>query len=106
MLLCPVGPTAALKHDHSEPMVGRNMLVNGEERSYLETSYWSNLIIISDLPSTVVPIGFLKSSLLPVGIQIVAPFLQDLTSIEVGKMLENLHSKCRCEAPPGSKHRQ
>jgi len=52
---------------------------------------WAGLIIFVDLPSTVVPVGRDKDGL-PVGVQIVGPAWQDLTTIEVGKMMERCGS--------------
>lgn len=103
-ILCPVAPTAALKHDHTEPMMGREMLVNGKRRMYVETLAYAATIIIADLPATVVPIGFVEDDgyRLPVGVQIVCPLLQDLTAIEVGKMLERSHERFRSTPPPAA----
>ena len=50
-----------------------------------------------DLPVTVVPTGRTEKNL-PVGVQIVGPAWQDLTTIEVGKMMERLG--CAYVPPP------
>lgn len=63
-------------------------------------SFWPALPILADLPVTVVPVGRTKDGL-PCGVQIVGSFFQDLTTIEVGKMLEQLHPPSRYEVPPG-----
>jgi amidase len=94
VLLCPVTPTAAIKIDESGGLPGmatRTMVINGQERNYMDNIRWAGLTIIADLPATVVPIGVLESSGLPVGVQIVAPAWQDKTAIEVGRMLEKVH---------------
>jgi len=74
-------------------MENRKFQVNGKDIPYMKLFEWASLTIIADLPSTVVPIGFDSKSGLPCGVQIVAPFMHDLTSIEVGKMLEKHHVK-------------
>ncbi len=50
------------------------------------------------LPATVVPVG-LTTSGLPVGIQIVGPYLHDLTTIDVGRYLTDVIGGC--PRPPG-----
>ena len=62
---------------------------------------WAGLTIVADLPVTVVPIGVLPSSGLPVGLQIVAPEWHDLQAIEVGKMIELVHPGAGTRTPPG-----
>jgi len=93
VLLCPVASCLAFPHDHSSPMENRKFQVNGKDLPYMKLFEWSSLPIIADLPATVVPIGLDSKSGLPCGVQIVAPFMHDLTSIEVGKMLEMHHVK-------------
>ena len=98
VLFCPIMPTGAFKHknDHdyrSEKGMNRTWKVNGKERNYWRTgTIWAGLIIVSDLPSTVVPVGFDKNNM-PFGMQIVSDRYKDLQTIEVGKMLENLGFK-------------
>ena len=48
---------------------------------------WAGLIIIADLPVTVVPIGVLSSGL-PVGVQILAPALDEATMFRAAAVLE------------------
>ena len=55
------------------------------------------MTIFVDLPVTVVPVGRTSRNL-PVGVQIVGPAWQDLTTIEVGKMMERLG--CAYIPPP------
>lgn len=87
-LLCPVGPVAAQPLS-DEDVVSRTMIVNGEKRSANDLIRWPGLIGVSYLPSTVVPVGRTPGGL-PVGIQVVAPFLGDRTSLRVAKRLEEL----------------
>lgn len=104
VMLCPVAPCAALKIDESGGLAGmasRKITVNGKERDYMQCIRWAGLPIIADLPVTVVPIGVLPSSGLPVGVQIVAREWHDRTAIEVGRILERVHSECGTRIPPG-----
>jgi len=88
VLLCPVMPMTAFKHDH-RPMPDRRIHINGIETDLTGTIQWAGLIIFADLPSTVVPVGR-DASGMPCGMQVVSSHWQDLQTIEVGKMLERL----------------
>lgn len=80
VLLCPNVQTTAFPHDHSEPMQARHLTVNGEPRDYFEHVVWAGLATVSYLPATVAPVGQAADGL-PVGIQIIGPYLEDRTTI-------------------------
>ena len=86
LLITPMMPTAAFKHDH-RPFGERTILVNNEERPYFEQVFWAGLTGVSYLPSTVVPTG-LNGAGLPIGVQIVGPEYGDLISIGAAQLLE------------------
>ncbi|HJV50716.1 MAG TPA: amidase [Noviherbaspirillum sp.] len=86
VLLCPVAPGAALAHDHSEPMHARTILIDGKPQSYLRTMDWAGVIGVAHLPATVAPVGQTPGGL-PVGIQIVGPYLEDRTPIAFAQRL-------------------
>ena len=71
VLLCPVMLTPAFVQDQSE-FSSRRLLVNGEDRSYMENIEWPGVITMALLPSTVIPVGRTAAGL-PVGVQIVGP---------------------------------
>jgi amidase len=79
VLLCPVMLTPAFPHDTSEFGI-RSVVVNGEPRPYLEQIQWPGLITMALLPSTVIPVGRTAAGL-PVGVQIVGPYLEDRTPL-------------------------
>jgi amidase len=87
-LLCPVGPVAAQPLSDQD-LMSRTMMVNGLERPANDLIRWPGLIGVAYLPSTVVPVGRTSSGL-PVGIQIVGPYLGDLTALRVAERLEAL----------------
>ncbi len=89
VLLCPVMPVAAFPHDHRDDMMARTLTVDGETRPYLSLISWTGLIGVLGLPSAVVPIGRTAAGL-PVGIQIVSPYLHDRRSIRVAQLLRDL----------------
>jgi amidase len=86
VLLCPVTQTAAIAHDHSQPVNERRIKVNGIERAYFDQLDWVGVIGVAYLPSTVAPVGWTAAGL-PVGMQIVGPYLDDKTTIAFAKAL-------------------
>jgi amidase len=98
VLLCPVLPVPAIPHDLAEPMLLRQVKVNGEIRPYVDQVAWMGLIGVVHLPATVAPVGRTPEGL-PVGIQIVAPHLEDHTSIEFARLLRS--EVGGYEPPPG-----
>jgi amidase len=79
VLLCPVILTPTFVQDASE-FTSRTIVVNGETRSYVEHIQWPGLISMALLPSTVIPVGRTAGGL-PVGVQIVGPYLEDRTPL-------------------------
>jgi amidase len=89
LLLCPVVSVTAFDHDHSE-FFSRTLTVNGIEKSYFDALIpWAGLIGVVYLPSTVVPVGTAQNGL-PVGMQIVGPYLGDLTCIHFAELMEDV----------------
>ena len=85
ILLCPTVPTTAIRHDHSN-INRRTITVNGETRDYWDQIVWSGMASMAGLPATVAPVG-LASDGLPVGIQIVGPYLHDRSTIDFARRL-------------------
>ena len=88
-LLLPVLPTAAIPHDHSEPMAARTFSCDGVERPYFDRFSWVGLTGLVYLPATVLPVGTTREGL-PVGIQITGPFLEDRTPLSLARHLEQV----------------
>ena len=88
-LLMPVAVVPAIPHDHSEPLADRTIQTEGGSRPYLDMFGWMGLATVAYLPATVVPVGRTPSGL-PVGIQIVGPFLEDRTTLAVARCIEEL----------------
>jgi amidase len=89
VFLCPIVMTAAFAHDHSPDLQARHLTVNGVRRGYLEAIGWAGLIGNVRLPATVVPVGRTRAGL-PIGMQVVGPYLEDRTCIEVARHLFKL----------------
>lgn len=88
-LLMPVAVVPAIPHDHSEPLARREIPTNGGSRPYLDMFGWVGLATVAYLPATVVPVGRTTGGL-PVGIQIVGPYLEDRTTLAVARCIEEL----------------
>jgi amidase len=67
----------------------RRIRVNGEERPYLENVAWPGLVTMAWLPSTVIPVGRTAAGL-PVGVQIVGPYLEDRTPLAFARAAERV----------------
>jgi amidase len=85
--LMPTNFVPAFPHDHNPDWFGRVLQTPEGQRRYTDFLFWSSIAIVSGLPATVAPVGFTKSKL-PVGIQILGPWLEDATPIFVAEALE------------------
>lgn len=91
VLLCPVAPAPAFNHVHSPN--GSNwahaVLTDYGGMPYRELLKWNSLIGSAYLPVTVPPVG-LTASGLPVGIQVVAPYLGDRTALAFARCMADV----------------
>jgi amidase len=86
-VICPVMPTPALPHDHSLPQEARRLDIDGRNHDYRDQVAWPGFATLPGLPATAIPIG-LSPDGLPVGIQIVGPWLEDRTPLELAALIE------------------
>lgn len=98
VLLMPITVLPAIAHDHSEPQIQRKITVDGRERAYDEMFAWAGPATAAYLPSTAAPAGRTRAGL-PVGVQIVGPYLEDRTPIDFAGRLSDLIGGF--EPPPG-----
>jgi amidase len=80
LLLCPIMPMPPFPHDHSGTMVDRSVIINGNSRPQIETFAWVGMVGVCYLPSTAIPVGRTSAGL-PVGMQVVGPYLEDRNCI-------------------------
>ncbi len=85
VLICPVTSVPAIPHDHTS-FSARTISVNGEDRPYSDLFGWISMATACYLPATVAPIGPTPEGL-PVGAQIIGPYLEDRTTIEFARLL-------------------
>jgi amidase len=86
VVLCPVTIVPAFPHLQSGLWSDRLMTVNGAPRRYVDIEAWPAIVGAAYLPSTSVPVGAMPDGL-PVGVQVVAPFLHDRRAIRVGELV-------------------
>ena len=96
ILLCPVMPLAAFPHQQHEG--SRLLPMNGELRPYGDAIGWTGLIGAIGLPAAVPPLAR-TATRLPVGMQVVAPYLRDREAVHVAGMIAEVAGGY--EVPPG-----
>jgi amidase len=89
VLLCPAVRVPAFVHDHTD-IQKRVTKFNDHDQPHIDVLLpWAGLTIVSYLPATVAPAGLTRSGL-PVGVQIVGPYLEDRTPIHVAKLMKDV----------------
>ncbi len=89
VLLCPVTMVAAIPHDHEGSPWTRRITVDGASRPYMDLLGWIAGATAYHLPATAAPIGRTASGL-PVGLQIIGPYLEDHTPIDFARRLAEI----------------
>jgi amidase len=85
VLVCPQSAGTAFAHDHSE-IEKRQIEVDGREQPYFQQVFWSGLVSVAQLPSTVFPTGPSRAGL-PIGLQAVGAEYDDFLTIEFARLL-------------------
>ncbi|HEY2776037.1 MAG TPA: amidase [Candidatus Binatia bacterium] len=83
VLLTCVTPVTAVAHDHSD-MPSRTIRVGEATRPYFDLLSWISPATCALLPATVAPVGLARDGM-PVGVQIVGPYLEDRTTIDFAR---------------------
>src|SRR5215831_17884476 len=78
VVVCPSMPTPAFPHDHT-PEFAR--------RIYGDQVAWAGVATLPGLPATAVPVELTDTGL-PVGVQVVGPYLQDRTTLTFAALVE------------------
>jgi amidase len=86
-VICPVMPTPAYPHDHSPEQETRRVNIDGKDYVYPDQLSWPGIATLPGLPATAIPIG-LSPQGLPVGVQIVGPWLEDRTPLKLAELIE------------------
>jgi amidase len=99
-LLCPVMPAPAIPHTQNGDFFSRTISINGNDESYTTLISWTGLIGIVGLPSAVPPLGRTTGGL-PVGVQVVTPYLRDREAIQLAGLLAEVTDGGGYDVPPG-----
>ena len=86
-VICPIMPTPAYPHDHSADQEKRRIKIDGKDYVYPDQLAWPGIATLPGLPSTAIPTGFAPDGL-PVGVQIVGPWLEDRTPLKLAELIE------------------
>ncbi|MFW9815951.1 MAG: amidase [Candidatus Thorarchaeota archaeon] len=87
--LLPTAFIPAFPHDHRQSFDDRILKTPEGPRQYWDLLFWISFATMTGLPATTAPIGLTKEGL-PVGIQIIGPFLEDATPIDIAGKLADI----------------
>ena len=85
-LICPIMPTPAFVQDHSPDQTQRRIRVDGKDYPYQDQLVWPGVATCPGLPATAFPLGLVDG--LPIGAQIVGPWLEDRTTLKLAELVE------------------
>jgi amidase len=86
LVVCPAMPTPAFPHDHT-PQPSRRIKIDDKDYPYDDQVVWPGVATLPGLPATAVPIERTDTGL-PIGVQIVGPYLEDRTPLAFAKLIE------------------
>lgn len=87
LVLAPVMPVAAFPHDTDRPFAEREIDVEGTAVPHYLATAWVCAIGVMLLPVVTLPVGKTEAGL-PVGVQVVGPFLSDLWLLRVAELMD------------------
>ena len=93
----PTAFVSAFPHDHTERFQRKLMTPEGP-RPYGDMLFWISFSTLTGLPATTAPVGRTREGL-PVGIQIMGPYLEDATPIDIAGLMADVVGGF--QPPPG-----
>lgn len=97
VVLAPTFGVVAYPHDDAD-QTARIHVINGQTTPYMAQVAWPGMATLANLPATAAPLGLSKAGL-PIGLQIIGPYLEDRTTIGFAGLLEREFGGF--VAPPG-----
>ena len=88
VVLAPTFGVVAFPHDDA-PFGERTHVIDGEVTPYGAQVAWPGMATLANLPATAAPIGATKAGL-PIGVQIIGPYLEDRTTIAFAGLIADL----------------
>lgn len=98
VVLMPIVPTTAIKHQQKPELPFRHIMVNGEKRNYTENLMWISVATLLGLPSTSMPVSLAPDGL-PINIQVMGGMYQDKTCLKFASLLSKQTGGF--QVPPG-----
>ncbi|MFB6449674.1 amidase [Bradyrhizobium tunisiense] len=87
-VIYPAAAVPAFPQDQSEPFDARQLDIDGKLYNYSDACFiWADPASTCGLPATAVPIERTPSGL-PIGVQIIGPYLEDRTTIALAGLIE------------------
>jgi len=87
--LMPTAFTTAFEHVQTEPLEFRAIKTPDGDRAYTDLLFWISFATMTGCPATIAPIG-LAANGLPVGIQIMGPYMEDATPISIAGLMADV----------------
>ena len=87
-VVAPAFGTVAYPHVDNPNAPGATLQIDGTPTPYFDQLAWPGIATFPGLPATAIPVGATSEGL-PIGVQVVAGFLQDRTAIAVGTWLHD-----------------
>jgi len=88
VVIAPCMGVVAFEHQ-TAPFEERTHLIDGEVTPYGDQVAWPGMATLANLPATAVPIGATVAGL-PIGAQIIGPYLEDRTTLAFAALIEGL----------------
>ena len=85
IVICPQTATTAFPQDETG-YLGRKIIVDNVEQDYFQQVFWSGLVTVAHLPSTVFPTGLSQAGL-PIGLQAVGAEFNDYITIDFTRLM-------------------
>ncbi|MBU1376932.1 MAG: amidase [Alphaproteobacteria bacterium] len=86
VVVMPTFGVVAFEHVDEPDGARRILTVNSEATPYFNQIAWPGVALLPNLPATAAPIGFTRGGL-PIGAQIIGPYLEDRTTIAFADLL-------------------
>lgn len=87
VVVMPTLGLVAFPHNDEPDMQKRTQVINGRVTPYFGQLAWPGVALLPNLPATALPLGQTRGGL-PIGVQVMGPYLEDRTTIAFAGLLE------------------